>query len=163
MKSPNKTFYALQPFPSFFKGDGLPVESVTWNEADEFCRRLSAITGREYHLPSEAEWEYACRARTTGPFNVGPTITTLLAIGEDHLEVGQLHVGAVRGDKALDVVAAAPSARRDRVAGHSSHGAYGRSSLVVRQMRRCASAGLTTNFSPFRRCGPTSYYAALLC
>ncbi len=76
---PAKTSYALQPFPSFFKGDVLPVESVTWNEADEFCRRLSEIAGRGYRLPSEAEWEYACRAGTTGPFNVGPTITTELA------------------------------------------------------------------------------------
>jgi formylglycine-generating enzyme required for sulfatase activity len=78
-RRPDKLSYALQPFPSFFKGDGLPVESVTWNEADEFCRRLSEIAGRDYRLPSEAEWEYACRAETTGPFNVGPTITTELA------------------------------------------------------------------------------------
>ena len=76
---PDKTSYGLQPFPSFFKGDGLPVESVTWNEADEFCRRLSEIAGRGYRLPSEAEWEYACRVGTTGPFNAGPTITTELA------------------------------------------------------------------------------------
>jgi formylglycine-generating enzyme required for sulfatase activity len=79
MERPDKLSYALQPFPSLFKGDGLPVESVTWNEADEFCRRLSEIAGRDYRLPSEAEWEYACRAGTTGPFNVGPTITTELA------------------------------------------------------------------------------------
>src|SRR6185312_5502156 len=58
--------------PSFFKGDRLPVESVTWNEADDFCRRLSELAGRDYRLPSEAEWEYACRAGTAGPFNVGP-------------------------------------------------------------------------------------------
>jgi formylglycine-generating enzyme required for sulfatase activity len=76
---PAKISYALEPFPSFFKGDGLPVESVTWNEADEFCRRLSEMAGRDYRLPSEAELEYACRAGTTGPFNVGPTITAELA------------------------------------------------------------------------------------
>ena len=79
MRRPDKIAYALRPFPSFFKGDRLPVESVTWNEADEFCRRLSELAGRDYRLPSEAEWEYACRAGTTGPFNVGPTITTELA------------------------------------------------------------------------------------
>ena len=79
MKRPEKTSYVLQPFPSFFKGDGLPVESVTWDEANEFCRRLSEIARRDYRLPSEAEWEYACRAGTTGPFNVGPTITAELA------------------------------------------------------------------------------------
>jgi formylglycine-generating enzyme required for sulfatase activity len=79
MRRPDKIAYALRPFPSFFKGDRLPVESVTWNEADEFCRRLSELAGRDYRLPSEAEWEYACRAGTTGPFNVGPAITTELA------------------------------------------------------------------------------------
>lgn len=54
--------------PSNFKGDNLPVEQVSWNEAKEFCRRLSWMTGREYRLPSEAEWEYACRAGTTGDY-----------------------------------------------------------------------------------------------
>ena len=52
--------------PSNFKGDNLPVENVSWNDAAKFCRKLSQMTGREYRLPSEAEWEYACRAGTTG-------------------------------------------------------------------------------------------------
>jgi formylglycine-generating enzyme required for sulfatase activity len=78
-RRPAKTSYGLEAFPSFFKGDDLPVESVTWNEANEFCGRLSEITGRGYRLPSESEWEYACRAGATGPFNVGPTITAELA------------------------------------------------------------------------------------
>ena len=52
----------LNPEPSGFKGDKRPVESVSWYDAVEFCERLSAYTGREYRLPSEAEWEYACRA-----------------------------------------------------------------------------------------------------
>ena len=52
----------LAPDPSGFKGDKRPVESVSWYDAVEFCERLSAYTGREYRLPSEAEWEYACRA-----------------------------------------------------------------------------------------------------
>jgi formylglycine-generating enzyme required for sulfatase activity len=58
-----------------FKGDNLPVESVSWYAAQEFCRRLSRATGREYRLPSEAEWEYAARADTTTVFTFGPTIT----------------------------------------------------------------------------------------
>ena len=62
-----------------FKGDNLPVENVSWEEAIEFCRRLSLHTGREYRLPSEAEWEYACRAGTTTPFYFGKTITGKLA------------------------------------------------------------------------------------
>jgi formylglycine-generating enzyme required for sulfatase activity len=48
--------------PASFKGDDLPVESVSWNDALEFCRKLSSLTGRKYRLPSEAEWEYAARA-----------------------------------------------------------------------------------------------------
>jgi formylglycine-generating enzyme required for sulfatase activity len=54
--------------PSGFKGDDLPVEKVSWNDAKEFCRKLSEMTGEEYRLPTEAEWEYACRAKTTGAY-----------------------------------------------------------------------------------------------
>ncbi|MEO0987773.1 MAG: SUMF1/EgtB/PvdO family nonheme iron enzyme [Cyanobacteria bacterium J06639_14] len=70
---------ALNPAPSRFKGDMRPVESVSWDDAMEFCARLSTHTGREYRLPGEAEWEYACRAGTTTPFHFGETITTDLA------------------------------------------------------------------------------------
>jgi len=65
--------------PSRFKGDNRPVEQVSWEDAVEFCDRLSQYTGRTYRLPSEAEWEYACRAGTTTPFHFGQTITTDLA------------------------------------------------------------------------------------
>ncbi len=54
--------------PSNFKGDNLPVESVSWDDAKDFCRRLSEMTGKEYRLPTEAEWEYACRAKTDGAY-----------------------------------------------------------------------------------------------
>ncbi|MBL8148503.1 MAG: formylglycine-generating enzyme family protein [Blastocatellia bacterium] len=56
--------------PSRFKGNRLPVESISWEQAKEFCKKLSEKTGKEYRLPSEAEWEYACRV---GAF--GETIT----------------------------------------------------------------------------------------
>ncbi len=69
----------LKPYPSRFRGDNLPVEKVSWYDAVEFCARLSAKTGREYRLPSEAEWEYASRAGTTTPFHFGETITPELA------------------------------------------------------------------------------------
>jgi formylglycine-generating enzyme required for sulfatase activity len=65
--------------PSRFKGDNRPVEQVSWENAVEFCDRLSRHTKRQYRLPSEAEWEYACRAGTTTPFHFGETITTNLA------------------------------------------------------------------------------------
>ncbi len=69
----------LQPDPSHFKGDNRPVECISWFDAVEFCARLSKVTGKDYRLPSEAEWEYACRAGTTTPFHFGETITTELA------------------------------------------------------------------------------------
>jgi formylglycine-generating enzyme required for sulfatase activity len=69
----------LDPDPSRFKGDNRPVEQVSWDDAQEFCRRLSVKSGREYRLPSEAEWEYACRAGTTTPFFFGETLTPELA------------------------------------------------------------------------------------
>jgi formylglycine-generating enzyme required for sulfatase activity len=69
----------LNPNPSRFKGDKRPVEQVSWYDAVEFCARLSTHTNRDYRLPTEAEWEYACRAGTTTPFHFGETITTDLA------------------------------------------------------------------------------------
>ncbi|MDA0265493.1 MAG: formylglycine-generating enzyme family protein [Cyanobacteria bacterium] len=96
----NQVNRELKPNPSHFEGDRHPVESVSWYEAVEFCGRLSLHTGRTYRLPSEAEWEYACRAlpspptsfdklRTSPlpggegsqypPFHFGETITTTLA------------------------------------------------------------------------------------
>ena len=69
----------LEPNPSDFKGDNRPVENVSWQDAVEFCDRLSQHTNKQYRLPSEAEWEYACRAGTTTPFHFGETITTDLA------------------------------------------------------------------------------------
>lgn len=69
----------LSEDPSSFK-DSLrqPVENISWQEAVEFCERLKKKTGRAYRLPAEAEWEYACRAGTTGPFAFGETCTPKL-------------------------------------------------------------------------------------
>jgi formylglycine-generating enzyme required for sulfatase activity len=69
----------LKPDPSGFKGARRPVEQVSWEQALEFCRRLSQRTGLPFTLPSEAQWEYACRAGITTPFAFGATITPELA------------------------------------------------------------------------------------
>lgn len=66
----------LESEPSHFKGENKPVEQVSWYASVEFCARLSAYTGREYRLSTEAEWEYACRAGSTTPFYFGDIITT---------------------------------------------------------------------------------------
>jgi len=58
----------LEFAPSHFKGDNLPVEQISWEEAVEFCKRVSKATGKEFRLPTEAEWEYACRAGTIGAY-----------------------------------------------------------------------------------------------
>ncbi len=62
--------------PAHFKGVDRPVEFVSWDDGMEFCQKLSQRTGNTYSLPSESQWEYACRAGTTTPFCFGETIST---------------------------------------------------------------------------------------
>ena len=64
----------LETDPSYFEGDDLPVERVSWDDAVEFCKRLSAYTKREYRLPTEAQWEYACRAGTITRYSFGDSL-----------------------------------------------------------------------------------------
>jgi len=68
--------------PSNFKGAQLPVEQVSWDEAVEFCRKLSSLpsersAGRVYRLPTEAEWEYACRAGSKTKWSFGDSESSL--------------------------------------------------------------------------------------
>jgi formylglycine-generating enzyme required for sulfatase activity len=65
--------------PCRFKGEDLPIERISWSDAQKFCQRLSKRTGKAYRLPSETQWEYACRAGTNTPFSFGETITSAVA------------------------------------------------------------------------------------
>ncbi|MDB9526270.1 formylglycine-generating enzyme family protein [Oscillatoria sp. CS-180] len=92
---------SLDPDPSNFKGDKHPVESVNWYNAVEFCDRLSQHIGRTYRLPSEAEWEYACRAQTLTPFYFGNQLTSDLAnfAGSGESETGENREGTTPVDQ----------------------------------------------------------------
>jgi formylglycine-generating enzyme required for sulfatase activity len=86
----------LNPDPANFKGANRPVEQVSWEEAMEFCRRLSQRSKFAYTLPSEAQWEYACRAGTTTPFAFGDTLTPDLANYDRNYAYGSGPKGQVR-------------------------------------------------------------------
>ena len=83
----------LSPSPSGFAGDSRPVEMITFLQAQEFCDRLSQHTGRAFRLPSEAEWEYACRSGTKTPFHFGeeltPETSNFLETHHETTEVGK--------------------------------------------------------------------------
>ena len=88
--------------PSAFRGPKLPVETVSWNEAKEFCRVLSMKEGRGgkdgkgadgYRLPTEAEWELACRAGTKTPYHFGKTISMAQANFYNPKKMGTVEIG----------------------------------------------------------------------
>jgi formylglycine-generating enzyme required for sulfatase activity len=85
--------------PSFFKNcPQCPVEGVSWDDCQEFIRRLNAKNdGNAYALPTEAEWEYACRAGTTGPFSFGATITPDQVNYDGNYPYGKAAKGVYRG------------------------------------------------------------------
>jgi formylglycine-generating enzyme required for sulfatase activity len=94
--------------PAKHLGANLPVECISWHDALEFCDRLSLKTSRKYHLPSEAEWEYACRAGTTTKYHFGDsfnrdffnftglTVTRLLTAGFSALDQATTAVGSFK-------------------------------------------------------------------
>ncbi len=82
--------------PSHFKGANRPVESVSWDDAVDFCEKFSRKSGKKYRLPTEAEWEYACRAETTTPFYFGETITPKLVNYDGNNPYGSAPKGEYR-------------------------------------------------------------------
>jgi formylglycine-generating enzyme required for sulfatase activity len=85
-------------FPKDEKENGArrPVEEVSWHNAIAFCEKLSQRTQGTYRLPSEAEWEYACRAGTTTPFHFGATITPELVNYDGNYAYGKAPEGEYR-------------------------------------------------------------------
>jgi formylglycine-generating enzyme required for sulfatase activity/RES domain-containing protein len=84
----------LNPDPARFKGANRPVEQVSWFDAQEFCRRLSRRTGKIYTLPSESQWEYACRAGTITPYAFGTTLSLRQANVANVASLGTTEVGS---------------------------------------------------------------------
>jgi formylglycine-generating enzyme required for sulfatase activity len=95
--------------PSYFKGNNRPVEQVSWNDAVTFCEKLSQKTQKNYRLPSEAEWEYACRAGTTTPFYFGESITPELVNYDGNYTYGSAPKGQYR-QQTTDVGSFPPNA-----------------------------------------------------
>jgi formylglycine-generating enzyme required for sulfatase activity len=94
---------------SFFKGEKRPVVNVSWNDAVEFCNKLSQKSCKKYRLLSEAEWEYACRAGTTTPFHFGETITPELVNYNKKNPYAEAHT-RLYGEKTTDVGSFPPNA-----------------------------------------------------
>ncbi len=88
--------------PSFFKDSMLPVEQVSYNDALEFCQKLSDLpaekaAGRKYRLPTEAEWEYCSRAGTSTPFHFGQELNGTQANCNGEVPYGTTQKGAYVG------------------------------------------------------------------
>ncbi len=95
--------------PSYFKGDKLPVENVSWNDAQEFIKKLNRMTGKNFRLPTEAEWEYAARAGTKTPFNTGNCLSTNQANYDGNYPCEGCSKGTCR-EKTTDVASFSPNA-----------------------------------------------------
>ena len=100
--------------PAYFKnvGSNAPVEKVSWKQCQEFCTK----TG--WRLPSEAEWEYSCRAGTTSPFNLGATITPA------QVNYGGVHAyfGAAKGEYRIKTVVVGSLGSANAWGCHDLHG-----------------------------------------
>ena len=82
--------------PAKFLGDNKPVVGVSWDDAQEFVRRLNQQTGKTYRLPTEAEWEYSARAGTTTPFSYGDSITPSVVNYDGNFPYGNAPKGEYR-------------------------------------------------------------------
>jgi formylglycine-generating enzyme required for sulfatase activity len=95
--------------PSHFKGERLPVETVSWDDVQDFLRRLNGGAESSFRLPTEAEWEYACRAGTTTEYAFGDVISTELANYDGNFTWGAGRKGVYR-ERTVDVGSFKPNA-----------------------------------------------------
>jgi uncharacterized protein (TIGR02996 family) len=103
--------------PSQFQGENLPVEQVSWHDSQEFCAKLAPRDGRRYELPTEAEWEYACRAGTTTPFHFGEVLNGIQANCNGYYPYGTKEKGP-----SLERTTAVGSYRANTFGLHDMHG-----------------------------------------
>jgi formylglycine-generating enzyme required for sulfatase activity len=96
--------------------DQRPVDNVGWNDSMKFFNRLSQRTGRRYTLPSEAQWEFSCRASTAMPFSFGDTLKAGLPLADQRL----VTVGS-RVEVAVTMLASAWSATKGQPVFHPGH------------------------------------------
>lgn len=96
-------------YPEGFKGADMPAGNISWRDGETFCKTLSKQDGRTYALPTEAQWEYACRAGTDTPFSFGATISTDQANYHGHYVYDKGEKGKYR-EKPLPVGSMRPNA-----------------------------------------------------
>ena len=83
--------------PSYFQGDNLPVEKVSWGDAQSFCVKVHEKTGHTVCLPTDAQWEYSCRAGTSTPFHFGQELNGTQANCDGNYPYGTTQKGPYLG------------------------------------------------------------------
>jgi formylglycine-generating enzyme required for sulfatase activity/tRNA A-37 threonylcarbamoyl transferase component Bud32 len=107
-------FAVIEQNPAHFRGNRLPVENISWYDAMSFCTQLSERLGQIYRLPTEAEWEYSCRARTSTPFSFGTHLYPNLANYDSSMKSSKFTANLIRRSTSfVDIFPANPFGLHD--------------------------------------------------